>query len=175
MSAAKFMHIAHLSWHAVLFGLDKGYISWSDVASFAKMKMTESKEAVDSFWPLVDSLSRISKDNIPQLRVNLVQLADLEPQADTAVTTEKWLYVLLAKLRDEPNETGNRFAELERLYAEFDYPSVMVPFVPYMPTLDGYDASKHSYEENMDRLLANWDAYLAFMCTRSNRSNDANT
>jgi hypothetical protein len=166
MSAFEFMHVAFLSWREILFGFDKGYIKWSDVADAAKTKVTEPEDTDHLVWSLAHSLSKIDGESTPYLRANLARLADLEPQADSTEMAEKWLYVLLAKIRDEPCETVNRFAKVEQLYAEFDYPHVMVPFVPYMPTLDGYDASKHSKQENMERLLANWDAYLASMRVR---------
>ncbi|ELY2515442.1 DUF2247 family protein, partial [Cronobacter malonaticus] len=40
------------------------------------------------------------------------------------------------------------------------YPEKIESFVRYMPSTGGYDPSKHTAEENIQRLYSNWKDYL---------------
>ncbi|EKM0378388.1 DUF2247 family protein, partial [Cronobacter turicensis] len=42
----------------------------------------------------------------------------------------------------------------------FDYPEEIKSFVRYMPVSEDYDPSKHTVEENIQRLYSNWKDYL---------------
>ncbi|MFA5506476.1 MAG: DUF2247 family protein, partial [Vulcanimicrobiota bacterium] len=52
------------------------------------------------------------------------------------------------------------FAELDKLYADFDYPASIEHLVSFMPTSEGYNPSKHTIEENQKRLLDLWSQFL---------------
>lgn len=72
----------------------------------------------------------------------------------------RWLLALLDDLYARRAEVADPLAEVETIYADFDYPESMERFVRYMPPSDGYDPSKHTHEENLTRLMANWARFL---------------
>jgi hypothetical protein len=49
---------------------------------------------------------------------------------------------------------------VDKIYADFDYPDEMRPFVAFMPPDDGYDPRCHTHEEYKTRLLAKWQEFL---------------
>lgn len=104
----------------------------------------------------VFKLSLINKSNILELKPVLEDLAsemrDYSPK--------NWLYVLLSDVFHRKEEFEDPLGEVEKIYADFDYPEEIESFVRYMPPKDGYIPSAHTYEENIARLYFHWEHYL---------------
>lgn len=104
----------------------------------------------------VFKLSLINKSNILELKPVLEDLAsemrDYSPK--------HWLYVLLSDVFHRKEEFEDPLGEVEKIYADFDYPEEIESFVRYMPPKDGYIPSAHTYEENIARLYSHWEHYL---------------
>lgn len=73
---------------------------------------------------------------------------------------EKWLFIILRCVFTQRKLYKNPLDIVEMIYADFDYPKEIDSFVKYMPPKDGYDPSIHSFDENISRLYANWEAYI---------------
>ncbi len=101
-------------------------------------------------------LSLITKSNLFELSLALEKLAsnmeDYYP--------EKWLYIILNDVFHRKHEFEDPLGEVEKIYADFDYPEEIESFVRYMPPTDGYIPAEHSLEENISRLYANWEKFL---------------
>lgn len=73
---------------------------------------------------------------------------------------DKWLLILLRcvfigrKLYEDP------LGVVELIYSDFNYLKEIDSFVKYMPAIDGYTPSIHSFDENISRLYPNWESYI---------------
>ena len=76
------------------------------------------------------------------------------------ITSQKWLYVILSWLWINRESFKDPLDEVESIYTNFDYSVEMDSFIRYMPPTVGYDPSLHSYTENINRLMKNWENYL---------------
>jgi hypothetical protein len=143
-----------LSWLDASIGYREKLFEWTDVVELACKHLTEGEDNA-----LVVELAGITKDEANRIGELLEQLARDEAN-DAADSKKKWLYLSLAWLFENRDSVANPLSEVERLYADFDYPNEVACFVPYMPTTDGYDPTTHSAAENHTRLIKNWEDYL---------------
>ena len=66
----------------------------------------------------------------------------------------KWLYLQLRAAYYERERLKDPLGVVEQIYADFDYPSTVAPFVRYMPLWPGD-------EPGVGPLMARWTDYLA--------------
>ncbi|HFB2896890.1 TPA: DUF2247 family protein [Neisseria gonorrhoeae] len=139
-----------LSWKDILWGYENKYLGWADVAAYArKMTLSDHDERVFK-------LSLTNKSNIFELKPVLEDLAS----ETRGYSPKNWLYILLNDVFHRKEEFDDPLGEVEKIYADFDYPEEIESFVRYMPPKDGYIPSNHSYEENIARLYSHWEHYL---------------
>lgn len=67
--------------------------------------------------------------------------------------------IILSELQNESDD--ELLLKLEKVYADFDYPSDMNEFIYYMPPTDEYDPSVHSDEENKERLINKFNEFMS--------------
>jgi hypothetical protein len=84
-----------------------------------------------------------------------------EGELDSESIKMKWLVATLSDLYERRNEVADPLGEVEGIYSDFDYPECIEGFVRYMPTSDGYDASKFSRNENEQRLFLTWSEFIS--------------
>ncbi|HEZ8210006.1 TPA: DUF2247 family protein, partial [Neisseria gonorrhoeae] len=104
----------------------------------------------------VFKLSLTNKSNILELKPVLEDLAS----ETRGYSPKNWLYILLNDVFHRKEEFYGPLGEVEKIYADFDYPEEIESFVRYMPPKDGYIPSAHTYEENIARLYSHWEHYL---------------
>lgn len=125
--------------------LYRGYKDgWIDAAAVVKLCMGD---VVPDSHPaeLVESLSLLLSDELDKVP----ELVDRLITDDQAV----WVFLALAYVRAYPFEFDNILQAIEILYADFGYPPIMEPFVPFMPPPDGGTPGIVGIEER-------WDEYL---------------
>ncbi|CAH0066461.1 hypothetical protein ARC63_03895 [Stenotrophomonas geniculata ATCC 19374 = JCM 13324] len=88
------------------------------------------------------------------------QLAAFDKNSNEDEIFRRWLVAFLADAYAKRDEIADPLGEVERIYADFDYPESLESFVRYMPASDGYDPAAHSHEQNVARLFENWKRYL---------------
>lgn len=150
----------HLAWGEVEWGFRQGLIGWRGVVEIAQ---TRPPGPVDeSPADAAVELAACGKDEAHRIGELLDRLkcddATDRGTSDT-LARRKWLYLVLLDLRaraDRPDVLDR----IDAVYAEFDYPEDVEPFVSYMPPTDGYDPASHTPSENRVRLLAKWDEFL---------------
>lgn len=89
-----------------------------------------------------------------------MQLALLDENFNEDAISRRWLVAFLTDLYDKRDAIADPLGEVERIYADFDYPESVESFVRYMPASDGYDPAAHSHEQNVARLFENWKRFL---------------
>ena len=147
---------ALLSWQDALWGYERQLIGWSDIVAIAEDRLLLGSE--DS---MEIELACLEKSEAQQVGELLRALASNEPDDVGSTSDTKWLFLILAWLFDNRDAVSDPLGEVERIYADFDYPTEIESFVSYMPVTDGYDPSQHSIEENKVRLFSKWEQYLS--------------
>lgn len=140
-----------LSWKDILWGYENNYLIWSDVVKYAQKLMHS-----DNRDERIIRLSLINKSTLFKLKPTLECLAS----SMEGYSPEIWLYIILNDLFHRKHEFEDPLGEVEKIYADFDYPEEIESFVRYMPPADGYIPAEHSHEENISRLYSNWEKYL---------------
>jgi hypothetical protein len=144
----------YLTWKDISWAYHEGFITWRGVTEHAANLVVKGN--VD---PDVRELATIGKEQIWRMADLLDGLATRE-NGRLEDTKEKWLFLCLEWIYQNRNEYENPFSMVDAIYADFDYPSLIEPFVSYMPPSDGYDASQFSKQENIKRLTKKWDEFL---------------
>jgi len=139
-----------VSWRQLLWAVKREILSHDEVYSLLKNSpqylMLQKKgcylsEGSDSIIPALEFISENEdiKDN------------DLK---------KYWMYTSLRWVYMNRNDVDDALKMAADIYADFDYPEEMEPFIYYMPAKDGYDPSLYSLEENRERLYKLWKEFL---------------
>ena len=144
--------IANLSWRDVAWGYQNGYLNATKVIEFAWDRLSNGEESAD-----IIELAGILPSEEEALRNLLFKVAG---SAANKESQKQWLILVLSWLYENQTSMSDTLDEIVSIYADFDYPEELVPFVRYMPTTDGWDPTVHSLEENLARMIAKWSAYL---------------
>ena len=80
-------------------------------------------------------------------------LDDPERIHDPRESSRKWRYLLLKAAFDDRERSQDPLGTVEEIYAQFDYPPSMRPFVRYMPLQSGDEAGEAA-------LMRRWMDYL---------------
>ena len=140
-----------LGWDEIKFGLDH--------------QLLRPKAAIEKATEQL-----CGTDAAPKEVVELASLAESEPVADLVArlakaqtppveehVKAKWLYLALAWLFENRQSLVDPLGMVETVYADFDYPKEIAPFVRYMP-MDGPDLGNR--EQNEARMFERWKSYL---------------
>ena len=144
-----------LSWREAAWGYHNQHFSSSDALELAYAHLSNGEEDVT-----IVELAGLFKSQTREIGERLNKLASMEGDVEDASIKSKWLYLILSWLFENRGAFDDAFDAVEMIYSDFDYPEEMAPFVRYMPITDGYNPSVHSADENYDRLLAKWSAYI---------------
>ena len=148
-------HRLPLTWGDALWGYERKLIGWSFLVDMAADRLCAGSDN-----PIEIELAGVSKSEAHQTGDLLRALAATETASSTETSKQKWLYLLLASIFENRSQFDDALGEVELIYADFDYPAEVEPFVRYMPPQDGYDAARHSDQENRERLFSLWEQYL---------------
>lgn len=141
-------------WCDLLWGYERKLIGWSDVVCFAKDRVADQDD--DD----IIELSGVDKEATFRVGELLRTLAARDAECDEDKSQQIWLKQVLGWLLRNKANYADPLAEVESIYADFDYPAEIEGFVRYMPVTDCYDPSAHSTEENEQRLYMKWEEYL---------------
>jgi hypothetical protein len=139
-----------LSWREVLFGIDQELLDPSAPTAIAVAKVEEG--CVDD---TVLELAGLSTGD--DARQYLAALAAREPDQSLHDIRSQWLCITLSWLYAHRDEYDDPLREVEKVYADFDYPEDMKRFVRYMP-MEEVDLG--SRELNEARLYHKWSDFV---------------
>lgn len=147
---------ASLNWQDWHWAFHKGLIAQDDLIQLACELIFHSEDD----GALLELASVLHEDR-QHVEGILGNLAKSSPKLEADESEEKWLYILLAWVFHQKQHYADPLGEVERIYANFDYPEKLEPFVRYMPAKGSYDPKAHSRSENIDRMMLSWSQYLA--------------
>jgi hypothetical protein len=144
-----------LSWRDALWGYERQLIGWRGIVDLALDRAAHGANEAS-----VIQLAGAGKEQAHQVGELLRSLAAPESVGGDSDSRDKWVYLVLAWLFENRAEFEDPLEEVERIYADFDYPPDVERFVAYMPPVEDYDPAQHSAEENEKRLIEAWRTYL---------------
>lgn len=144
-----------LSWNDIKFGYDNQYIGWYDVVNFAKTNLNNFPEN-----DFVEELACLTKDDAFKVG-DILEKLSVNPNYEN-YDKGKWLFIILKKLYESKDSFDDPLEEIEKIYADFDYPEEIESFVRYMPIHDNKEDTSFSSskEDNIQRIYSNWVKYL---------------
>ncbi|WP_081496485.1 DUF2247 family protein [Herbaspirillum sp. YR522] len=143
-----------LSWREALWAYQHKFIGPDHI-----VKLAQENLSLDSSERQFE-LSSTGKSAEWRILELLEQLATAEVDELPSSVTKKWLFLILAWIFENKDQLCDPLGEVEKIYAEFDYPHEIEKFVRYMPTSDDYHSDQHSYQANTMRLFKEWKQYL---------------
>jgi hypothetical protein len=143
-----------LRWADLLWGYEKALITWRDLVYFAKEK--EIDGVADE---LELELSTVDKNCVWKVRELAENLRKNESFKEDDLKNN-WMFLTLSWIYENRENFADPLELVEEVYADYGYPDQLIPFVRFIPPLDGYDPASHTKEENVDRLMKNWESYL---------------
>lgn len=146
-----------IDWYVVYWGIKNKILSVDTAQDYVCRKMEKDKavseEELELSWKvdnLIDVLEIIEK--IPKFQNNI--------EENMEKAKEKIRVAIIIFYRKTEKDVAKLFAQIEMIYAEFDYPQDMENFISYMPMDDEYILKEHSLEENRSHLLKKLDCYI---------------
>lgn len=143
-----------LSWGDCLWAYARKYLSWKDLVQVALERVENGSRN-----ELEVELAGVSKDNVWKVSELTQALAEQGGNSEEA-SKQKWLFLCLAWAYENRESIPDPLGAVEAIYADFDYPSVIEPFVRFLPPSDGYVPAQFSQEQNHQRLMAKWSEFL---------------
>jgi hypothetical protein len=131
------------------YGFERGFLKPVDVIALAAHQVGCGTD--DDVLVALGSLLRDEDVRVPEV---LELLDDPERVHDPRESARKWLYLQLKAAYGERERLKDPLGVVEEIYADFDYPSAVAPFVRYMPLRPGDEAG-------VGPLMARWADYLA--------------
>lgn len=143
-----------LSWKDIIWAVERGIFGWKDVRDFAVAKLDGKSPTFD----IENEISMLGKNEASEIMSLARDAASIE--CDCGSVPDRWRFLLLKWIYENRDSFAHPLGVVEELYAEFDYPQEMEPFISFLPPGGGWDPTKHSRGENENRLLENWRVYL---------------
>jgi hypothetical protein len=143
-----------LTWAEVKYGWSRQLLGWRTVTDIAASKVEEG-----SGGALAVDLAAVGNDDDWKIDGLVQRLSENETEPVDEIE-ETWLFIALKWLYENKADFKNPLREVEELYAEFDYPSVISQLVGFLPPANGYRPELRTSEENEKLLYDLWAAYL---------------
>lgn len=142
---------SQLSWSEWYWGYSENYVSAADLIGMAQDMLASNIDDPD----LLDLATTRSEDE-HEIRDKLLKLAQSDKPVTEDVITQTWLLIVLRYAYENRNKYEDPLGLVEHIYADFGYPKKMRNLVRYLPPDDGYDPSKFTHKQNIERLFRNW-------------------
>ncbi|MRS17321.1 DUF2247 family protein [Enterobacteriaceae bacterium RIT691] len=143
-----------LSWNDIKWGCDHNLIT-SDVP----IKKAEEKVLSGTYTTVELEMSFLMPKDTSDV-AKLLNTICLDDAIEDEKLNRKWVFISLLWLWVNKEKYKNPLDEVEKIYADFDYPIQIESFVQYMPPTDGPHPTQYTGQENIERLLGNWKKYL---------------
>jgi hypothetical protein len=130
------------------YGFRRNFLKPTDVVALASHEIARGTD--DDILMALASLLRGETGRVPEV---LELLDDPERVHDPRESARKWLYLQLKAAYEARGRLNDPLGIVEEIYADFDYPPIVAPFVRYMPLQPGD-------KPGADLLMNRWRDYL---------------
>ena len=111
----------------------------------------------DKFEPDPTEIAIASSSENEPILESVRNLAAQESSTCGSAVSMKWLCLLLTWIYENREAFPDTLALVEEIYADFDYPKELAPFVRYMPSNEPDLGSK---ERNEERMIAKLGGFI---------------
>lgn len=129
-------------------GLSLGIISPTTVITIARQLGQEAH-----LDPVLRQLAGLDGSAVAEIREILGAVEPEEVTLEPPSSVRKWLYLDLLATYELRGQLRDPFEFVERIYADFGYPTSVEPFVRYMPVAEGAPSG-------LKAMIGSWDQYL---------------
>ncbi len=149
-----------INWSCVYWGIQEQLIEPENAIIYAN-KVIENNPNSDT--PEIIELLIVDKADrnnvLPLIERMFSGKQNLDKKKSNALRTLR--FILLLEIQKNATNNQDLLDEIEEIYVDFDYPSDMEGFIPYMPVQDDeYDISKHSAQENIQHLVDKFNMFI---------------
>jgi hypothetical protein len=130
------------------YGFDRGFVKPQGLVDLAADEVARGNTD-----PVLVELAVLLRDETYRVPEVLTALDDPERIHDPRESARKWLYLQLKAAFQLRDRLSDPFGLVELLYADFDYPPDVAPFVRYMPLGPGEKAGERA-------MFRRWAEYL---------------
>jgi len=142
-----------VNWSDLAWACERSIIPWNFAVDFAR-------ENVTSDSPEIEKMICIAPRHLEFDLIKMIMTLTDKNQGDELSVRRKWLFIILKWVYINRDDYKDPLEEVEIIYADFEYPEVITPFVRYMPPDKSYNPRNFEYSENINRLYSNWKRYL---------------
>lgn len=103
--------------------------------------------------PVLHELAELQRDDVERVPEVLDALDDPERIHDPRESARKWLYLQLKAAYCQRGQLSDPLGVVEQIYADFDYPPTVAPFVRYMPLKPGDEPGREALIQRWARFL----------------------
>ena len=135
-----------LSWGDVKYGLYRGFLNSAGVVEYA-VKSLSAESPAEQY-----ELACLTGDDANDVEEYVNRLAAKDAQ-DVKRSEKVWMFLIFLWLFMNRDRYQDPLGVVEELYADFNYPESVAPFVRYMPGVD-------PYLEGEEQLFKNWSNML---------------
>ena len=131
-----------LSWHVLLLGWEKGWVTRDDIIDYAVHLLAANKDQGDENIAAIAAGENYSNDELKQFITSLTKHREGGLLAENAgAEIEKWRLAQLISINESELSEEEKLQRLQDVYAEFGYPEDMASCSIYS-------------QDNIDPLLA---------------------
>ncbi|MBS4742618.1 hypothetical protein B9G52_02775 [Bacillus safensis] len=157
-------HKIKVNWKTIYVGIRLDLISYKEISKYAVEYLSNHTECENSLILELAWGDGDPDEDYRKLQMVLVELYnDLveEESSQWDVEKRKWRYGITSHLKEKnKNSPEELLGKLSEVYADFDYPEDMEPFIHYMPSSNGYNPLLYSKEDNITRLVSLFEEFL---------------
>lgn len=153
-------HLSLINWSCIYWGIKEELIEPENAVIYAN-KVVEKNPDTDT--PEIIELLIIDEANndnvLPLIERMFSDKKKLDDKKSSSIRTLRFIF--LFEIQKNITDNQDLLDKIETVYADFNYPPDMESFISYMPIQDDeYDVSKHSSQENEQRLIDKFNTFM---------------
>lgn len=148
-----------ISWLSIFVGYRLKIINKDDISLFAEIYLSEHENCNYLISELILDNSE-SDEILKKIIKKELNRIPAENEDKWIFEKRKWRFGLLVKVKSEKPKIIDLLHHIADIYVKFGYPDDMENLIYYLPPTDGYDPSKHTQNENYERLIRLFDNFL---------------
>lgn len=148
-----------ISWISIFIGYRLKIINAKDVSVFAETYLSNHDDCNYLISELILDNNKCSELLREIIRKKFNKIPD-ENGDRWNFEKRKWRFGLLVKVKSEKLKTIDLLHHIADIYVKFGYPNDMENLIYYLPPTDGYNPSRHTQNENYERLVRLFDDFL---------------
>ncbi len=145
-----------LSWTEVLWGYRRQYLGWSDVVEMATRCINQEPDGSDT----VIELASLTRQDAQRAGEILEALSRAEATDVGTDPKRVWLFLILAWLYANRDHRSDPLGDVERVYADFEYPEEIAGLVRYMPAEPVSAGIVDAADKPTEQLYSRWRQFV---------------